>query len=169
MQDDNLVDLPSAELDPAPTLAYWEDDGSAQWPLYLPICVSVAGFVSQVVDGQVSGPHPQTRQLVLTLPTLNYDLTQGATLGVARGIQWWEPGNPVLVKLVNRTPFAIDLKPQDPVAHVIAVSHDDQPRLQALFADHVPSLKTQQHTSNPTPPTENLQRPRCQTHCQTLT
>lgn len=93
MTDDDLVELPSTNPAPTSALAFWEDDGSSQWPLHLHACASVDGFLSQDFDGRVKGPHPQQRQLVLTLPTAEYDL--------ARGIQWWEPGNPVLVKLLT--------------------------------------------------------------------
>lgn len=118
--------------------------------MYVPTGASVAGFVSQVFDDCVKGPHPQQRQLVLPLPTTDYDLLRGATLGVA-GVQWWEPGGPILIKLVSRTPSAIDVASADPIPHVVVVSHDDHPRLQTLFADGIPSLGPQCQPSAPPP------------------
>ena len=50
------------------------------------------GFTSIIVKGFATGPMPQDRQLVLTLPTENYDMERGALVGVARGIQWWDLG-----------------------------------------------------------------------------
>lgn len=80
----------------------WEYDGSLQWCMRLEKEV-VVDFVSAQTEAVVTGSQPQDRQLVQAIPTQPYDTELGAELGVAWGIQWWCPGNPLRRKLTNRT------------------------------------------------------------------
>ena len=76
--------------------AAWEDDGTLQWELRLSRQVNVAGFVGIVVEGYVRAPQPSERLLVLVKPVVKYDTDSGAVVGMAKGVQWWEPGTTVL-------------------------------------------------------------------------
>ena len=113
--------------------AVWEDDGTLQWTLCLRTPLELPGFVSTTVEGRTKGPLSQVRQLVLILPTENYDLEKGAVLGVARGIQWWEPGTPLLCKVVNRSPNECLIRAHQHIAQVVAVNVDDEERFRSLF------------------------------------
>ncbi|CAM9821477.1 unnamed protein product, partial [Choristocarpus tenellus] len=79
----------------------WEDDGTLQWELRLSEEEHVEGFVSKVCKGFVKGAQPQSRQLVMIEPLSEYNMELGNAVGVARGVQWWNPGTPIYCKLVN--------------------------------------------------------------------
>ena len=82
----------------------WEDDSTLEWKVRLvDEKVVMDGFTSRAVEAAPVGPRPQERQLVMIVPTSRFDLEQGASVGVARSVCWWEPGMPVYCKLVNRS------------------------------------------------------------------
>ena len=95
---------------------------------------------------------PQDRQLVLTLPTEKYDMERGALVGVARGIQWWDPGMPVHCKIVSRGNSFAKLVRGHPVAHMIAVNTRNTERFYSLV-DSSPS------TYDPRAPSPEQLRP----------
>ena len=111
----------------------WEDDGSLQWNMRLAKEVKVGGFVSVQKEAFVTGPQPQDRQLVLVIPTQPYDMELGAELGVARGVQWWYPGNPLQCKVVNRTKTAMTIQQGVVVAKVFATNSSDTERMRLLL------------------------------------
>ena len=86
----------------------------------------------------VTGPLPQDKQLVMLLPVEKYDLEKEALVGIARGVQWWTPGNPVICKLVNRGKMPGRVLWNHPVARLIAVNTRDSHRFYSLF-HHGPS------------------------------
>ena len=113
---------------PSPERVAWEDDSTLQWNVRLVDDTELKeprrlpGFTSIIVECFATGPMPQDRQLVLILPTEKYDMERGALVGVARGIQWWDPGMPVHCKIVNRGNSFAKLVRGHPVAHMIAVN-----------------------------------------------
>ena len=111
----------------------WEDDGSLQWNLRMAKTVKVEGFVSVQTEAYVKGPQPQDRQLVLVVPTQSYDMEQGAELGIARGVQWWYPGNPLQCKVVNRSSRPIAIQQGLVVAKVYATNSSDTERMRLLL------------------------------------
>ena len=94
---------------------------------------------------------PQERQLVLTLPTEKYDMERGALVGVARGIQWWDPGMPVHCKIVNRGNLFAKLVRGHPVAHMITVNTRDSERFCSLV-DSSPSSTLDPRAPSPEQP-----------------
>ena len=79
-----------------------EDEGTLDWVLRLCDTVSaLPGGTSVQVDAQVKGPQPQTRLLVIVKPCEKFNLKWGVDIGVPRGIQWWDPGNPLKCKVTN--------------------------------------------------------------------
>ena len=129
----------------SPDHVAWEDDSTLQWDVRLVDDTEIKeprllpGFTSIIVEFFATGPMPQDRQLVLTLPTEKYDMERGALVGVARGIQWWDPGMPVRCKIVNRGSSFAKLVRGHPVAHMIAVNIRDTERFYSLV-DSSPSL-----------------------------
>lgn len=111
----------------------WEDDGSLQWNMRLAKEVKVGGFVSVQTEAFVMGPQPQDRQLVLVIPTQLYDMELGAELGIARGVQWWYPGNPLQCKVVNRTKTAMTIQRGAVIAKVFATNSSDTERMRLLL------------------------------------
>eukprot|EP00752_Nemacystus_decipiens_P017631 g15802.t1 len=71
----------------------WEDDSTLEWKVR-PVAdkrFNVKGFTSRVVEAAPIGPVPQDRQLVMIVPSDRFDLGQGAQVGVARSVCWWDP------------------------------------------------------------------------------
>lgn len=63
-------------------------------PSYAPACA--AGVI-----GRVKGAFPQDRQLVTLYQIGKFITSQGATVGAARGVQWWKPGAPIYCMLIK--------------------------------------------------------------------
>lgn len=59
------------------------------------------GLISVQIYAFVRGVQPQKRQLVMVVPVQKYDMEKGVLLEVARGVQWWYPGNLLQCKVVN--------------------------------------------------------------------
>ena len=80
-----------ATAPPSPDRVAWEDDSTLQWDVRLVDDTEIkeprllSGFTSIIVECFATGPIPQDRQLVLTLPTEKYDMERGALVRVARG------------------------------------------------------------------------------------
>ena len=118
----------------------WEDDSSLEWKVRLvDEEVSIDGFTSRAAEAAPVGPRPQARQLVIIEPTARFDLEQGASVGVARSVCWWEPGMPVYCKLVNRSNQPADFVASSPVARMVALNVRDAARFETLF-DSQPSV-----------------------------
>ena len=136
----------------------WEDDSTLQWDVRLVDDTEIKeprllpGFTSIIVECFATGPMPQDRQLVLTLPTEKYDMERGALVRVARGTQWWDPGMPVHCKIVNRGNSFAKLVRGHPVAHMVAVNTRDTERFYSLV-DSSPS------TLDPRAPSPEQLRP----------
>lgn len=114
----------------------WEDDSTLEWKVRLvDEKVSIDGFTSRAVEAAPVGPRPQARQLVMIIPTARFDLEQGASVGVARSVCWWEPGMPVYCKLVNRSKEPEEFVTSAPVARMIALNVRDATRFESLFDD----------------------------------
>ena len=108
------------------------DDTEIKGPMPLP------GFTSIIVKCFATRSMPQDRQLVLTLPTEKYDMDHGVLVGVARGIQWWDPCMPVPCKIVSRGNSFANIDRGHPVAQMIAANTRDTERFNSLF-DSSPS------------------------------
>ena len=111
----------------------WESDPTLEWAVSLAEPVQLDGFVSEVRQGFVRGPLPQHRQLVIMDPVEQFDMSKGATLGCARGAQWWAPGTPLLCKMVNTSKAPAVAQAGRVVARAIALEVRDKERLQKLF------------------------------------
>ena len=59
------------------------------------------GLVNAVKRGLVKGPLPQQKRLVIIRPADQFDMSKGAALGCAMGVEWWVPGTQLLFKMVN--------------------------------------------------------------------
>lgn len=54
-----------------------------------------------MVDRHVKGPQAQECLLIIVYPFDKHNFDKGATLEIAKGVQWWPPCTPVRVKLIN--------------------------------------------------------------------
>ena len=124
----------------SPDCVVWEDDSTLQWAVRVVYDTKIKGpmplpgFTSIIVKCFAAGLMPQNRQQrVLTLSTEKYDMDRGALVGVARGVQWWDPGIPVQYKIVNRGNLFAKIVRGHPVAPMIAVNTRDTERFNSLF------------------------------------
>ena len=135
-----------AAAPPSPDRVAWEDDSTLQWDVRLVDDTKMKeprplpGFTSIIVEYFATGPMPQDRQLVLTLPTEKYDMERGALVGVARGIQRWDPGMPVHCKIVNRGNSFAKLVRGHPVTHMIVINTRDTERFYSLLGSSPSTL-----------------------------
>ena len=114
--------------------AVWEDEGTLDWVLRLSNAVSaLPGGTSVQVDARVKGPQPQTRLLIIVEPREKFNLKRGVDIGIPRGIQWWEPGNPLKCKVSNVATRPISISKGVPVATVYIVNNFDTPQIQSLL------------------------------------
>ena len=114
--------------------AVWEDQGTLDWVLRLSNAVSsLPGGTSVQVDPRVKGTQPQLRLLVIIEPREKFNLKQGAPIGVPRGIQLWEPGNPLKGKITNVVTTPISISKRVTVVTVYSVNNFDIPWIQSLF------------------------------------
>ena len=97
--------------------------------------VRVEGFTSRAVEATPAGPPLHARQLVMVVPTTRFDLEQGAEVGVARSVRWWDPGMPVYCKLVNRNKESEAINLGGLVARMVALNARDAARFESLFDD----------------------------------
>ena len=118
--------------------AAWEDDGRLQWEFRLSRQVEVGEFVGVAVEEYVQGPQPNERQLVLIQPVEKYDTGSGAVVGMARRVQWWEPGTPLYCKVVNTGRAPAVVRSGHPIAKVIALNVRDEDRFRSSFV-HLPN------------------------------
>lgn len=150
----SAVPLSPAQLPSHHDIA-WEDDSALEWKVRLvDENISMEGFTSRAVEAAPVGPRPQAKQLMMITPTARFDLEQGASVGVARSVNWWEPGMPVYRKLVNRSKQSEECVAGGPVARMIALTVRDAARFESLFDDQ-PSV-----VDPPTaPPASDLKPP----------
>ena len=59
----------------------------------------------------------------------------GAELGVASGVQWWYPGNPLQCKVVDRTKTSVTIQQGVVVAKLFVTNSSDIERMRILL-DH---------------------------------
>ena len=123
----------------------WEDHGTLQWELRLSQPAKVKGFVGLAVVGYVTGPQPSERQLVLIQPVAKFDTDSGAVVGIARGVEWWEPGTSLYCKVGNTGRAAGVVRREHAIVKVIKLNVRDEVRFCALFI-HPP-----QPPANPPP------------------
>lgn len=113
---------PAASLPSVKTLAFG-NDSTLQWNVCTATGAPSRGasnqgwsrdgltpvFVNGIMERTVSGSVTQNRRLVVVLPVETFNTEKEATLGVTRGIKWWERNQPVFRNLVNRckTPVTI--------------------------------------------------------------
>ena len=71
--------------------------------------------------------------MVLIQPVEKYDTDSGAVVGMARGVQWWEPGTPLYCKVVSTGRAAVVVRGGHPMAKVIALYVRDEDRFRTLF------------------------------------
>ena len=108
----------------------WEDEGTFDWVLRLSNAVlSLPGGTSVQVDARAKGPQPQTRLLVIIEPREKFNLKRGVGIGIPRGIQCWEAGNPLKCKVTNVATGPISISKGVPVATVYSVNNFDTPRI----------------------------------------
>ena len=55
------------------------------------------GCVCAEIDVTITGSLPHSKTLAVVYPTALFDLEGKATLGVARGVQWWTPATPLKI------------------------------------------------------------------------
>ena len=85
------------------------------------------------VDAQVKGPQSKSRLLLIIEPREKFNLKLGTDIKVSRGIQWWEPGNPLESKVTNVATTPISIFKGVLVATVYSVNNFDIPRIQSLL------------------------------------
>ena len=85
------------------------------------------------VDDRVKVPQPQSLLLVIIEPREALNLKRGVDIEVPRGVQWWEPGNPLNYKVTNMATIPISISKVVPVATVYSVNSFDIPRFQSLL------------------------------------
>lgn len=133
--DDNQSSIPSEvmamEALELGTTA-WQDEGTLKWDLAIDRNVHVPGGVSVEIEARVTGPIPHSKTLVVVSPVVSFDLEEKATLGVAKGVQWWIPGTHPKIKLVNKAQSPSNLKKGTVVATAFAVNCDDVERMVLL-------------------------------------
>ena len=110
----------------------WQDEGTLKWDLTIDRNVHVPGGVSVEMEARVTGPIPDSKTLVVVSPVVSFDLEEKATLGVAKGVQWWIPGTHPKIKLVNKAQSPSKLKKRTVVATASAVNCDDVERMVLL-------------------------------------
>ena len=88
---------------------------------------------SVVAKDLATEPMPQDRRLGFGLPTKKDDMDRGALLGVALGVQWWDPGMPVRWEFANRGNSRVKILRGRPVAYTIAVNTRDAEHFNSLF------------------------------------
>lgn len=98
--------------------------------------MQLEGYENEVVVGRVKGVFPQDKQLITLHPTDAFNNDQGAKVGAARDVQWWEPGIPMYCKLVNNGSTPVNIDAGRTVANLITVNCTDKERVHSLF-DHV--------------------------------
>lgn len=72
------------------------------WNVHLSEPVSIPGYICRAYPGLVRGVQPRDQHLVLVLPFEKFDADEGAVVVVAKHIQWWNPGCPIICKSLNR-------------------------------------------------------------------
>ena len=126
---------PSQKEADSPTIAdgaVWEDEGTLDWVLRLSNAVSsLPDGTSVHVDTRIKGPQPQTRLLVIVEPREKFNLKRGVDIGIPRGIQWWQSGNPRKCKVTNVATGPIPISKGVPVATVYSVNIFDTPGIQS--------------------------------------
>ena len=90
--------------------------GTLQWELRFSKSAEVDGFVGVAAKAHVHGPHPGERQMALIQPASTYDTNSGAIVGMAREVQWWEPGTPLHCKVVNTGRATAVVRSCNPIA-----------------------------------------------------
>eukprot|EP00752_Nemacystus_decipiens_P004058 g3716.t1 len=93
----HLAAMEARRLDPSA----WVDEGCLSWPMTLVSKQHLPGRVSTLVETALPGPQPHTKQLLVVFPRAQFDKEKGASIHVARGVQWWTPGIAPKLKLVN--------------------------------------------------------------------
>ena len=128
--------------------AVWEDKGTLDWVLRMSNGVSsLPGETSVQVDARVKDPESQLRLVVIIEPREKFNLKRGIDIGVPRGIQWWEPRNPLKCKIMNAATTPISISKEVPVATAYSANDVDIPRTQSLlklFLNLVPGMRRQQ-------------------------
>ena len=100
----------------------------------------LAGRVSVGVEATLPGPQPHTAQLLIVFPLKTCDLEDDASVGVAKGVQWWTPGVPPKLKLVNRATSTKAIEQGVQVAVAYATNCDDLERV-ILLKEPAPTLQ----------------------------
>ena len=115
----------------------------------------LAGRVSVGVEATLPGPQPHTAQLLIVFPLKTCDLEGNASVGVAKGVQWWTPGVPPKLKLVNRATSTKAIEQGVQVAVANATNCDDLERV-VLLKEPAPTLQGAEpppETAGQVPPT----------------
>ena len=76
-------------------------------------------------EGRVRGAQPSERQLALIQPVVKHDTDSGAGVGMARGVQWWEPGTPLYCKVVSTGKAAVVVRSGHSIAEVLVLNARD--------------------------------------------
>lgn len=100
--------------------------------------LEAAGFVSLPALGFETGPNPLGRQLILLLPSEEYDIDKGAPVGLALGVYWWNPATPAMCELVNRAKLPGREPTGCPIAWLVAMNTKYTAVFDSLFY-HYPS------------------------------
>eukprot|EP00752_Nemacystus_decipiens_P017539 g15718.t2 len=121
----HLAAMEARRLDPSA----WVDEGCLSWPMTLVSKQHLPGRVSTLAETALPGPQPHTKQLLVVFPRAQFDKEKGASIHVARGVQWWTPGIAPKLKLVNHYTSSKSIDQGIEVATAYATNCDDVERM----------------------------------------
>lgn len=105
----------------------------------------IPGSTAVEIETNLIGPIPHSRTLVLVFPTSSFDLDTDSTFGVAKGVEWWDPKEKFVLKLVNKSSASATVHEKIQVATAYAVNTSDVERMllfkEPLLEDTSPAAK----------------------------
>ena len=112
----------------------WEDEDTLDRVLRLSNDMSsLHGGTSKQVYAQVKGSQTQSRLLVTIEPREKFSFKRGIVIGVSRGIQWWNRGNPFKYKVTNIATTPIFIFKEVSLDTVYSVNNFDIPQIHSLL------------------------------------
>ena len=117
--------------------AVLEDDATLEWILRLDQAVVLPGGTSVDVDARTQGPLPQSKLLIIVEPLEKFDPKRGVDVGIPRGVQYWDPRNPIQCKVTNISHSPCTQPKGIKVATGYSVNNYDLPRIRSLISSQV--------------------------------